>query len=177
MHFIRIKSISHPQWDEAWEIYKNSFPIFEQRTENDQIEVMKDDMFECRVYVKDNDVIGILFFWQYDIYRYIEHFAINPRLRGQNYGSEILNEFCKSDYTTFLEIDLPIDEVSINRLYFYERLGFKLNQFDHVHPPYRKGFDGHSLKILSFKKYLDNVEFETFNLFLAERVMKYSEHA
>lgn len=176
MHFIRLISTSHPQWEKAWDIYNNSFPIFEQRTKGDQIEAMKDDMFECRVYVKDNDVVGILFFWQYDIYRYIEHFAINPQLRGQNYGSEILMEFCNSNHTTFLEIDLPIDEVSINRLHFYERLGFKMNEFDHVHPPYRKGFDGHSLKVLSFNKYIDNIEFETFNLFLAERVMKYSEH-
>lgn len=177
MHFSQITSPTHPYWDTAWNIYQDSFPIFEQRTLKNQIEAMSDDMFNCRVYIKDNTVIGILFFWQYDTYRYIEHFAINPKLRGQNYGSEILSEFCKSKCTTFLEIDLPIDEVSINRLHFYERLGFKLNSFDHVHPPYRKEYEGHKLKILSFKGTIDKIELDTFNLFLEERVMKYSEHS
>lgn len=177
MHFVRITSTSHPNWEEAWYIYQNSFPIFEQRTLEHQIEAMKDDMFNCRVYIKEDIVVGILFFWQYDAYRYIEHFAINSQLRGQNYGSEILSEFSKSNCTTFLEIDLPIDEVSINRLHFYERLGFKMNGYNHVHPPYRKEYNGHKLKVLSFKKAIDNIEFDTFNLFLEERVMKYSEHS
>lgn len=81
----------------------------------------------------------------------------------------------KENPNTIIEIDEPVDEVSIKRLKFYSNLGFKLQQFNHIHPPYRKGFDGHSLKIMSFGRDLLDEEYNKFNDFLKYTVMKYSE--
>lgn len=81
----------------------------------------------------------------------------------------------KENPNTILEIDEPVDEVSIKRLNFYSNLGFKLQQFNHIHPPYRKEFDGHSLKIMSFGRDLLGEEYDKFDEFLKYTVMKYSE--
>ncbi|WP_328286197.1 N-acetyltransferase [Clostridium culturomicium] len=113
---------------------------------------------------------------KYAKYTYIEHLAISPNLRGKNYGSKILRDFCKDNKDTILEIDNPIDEISIKRLQFYSKTGFKLQDFEHIHPPYRQEYDGHYLKVLSFNRDLSKEEYEEFNTFLKTKVMKYSEN-
>ncbi|MGL5316183.1 MAG: GNAT family N-acetyltransferase, partial [Peptostreptococcaceae bacterium] len=94
----------------------------------------------------------------------------------KNYGSKILKEFCSVNKHTILEIDNPIDEISIKRLNFYSKIGFKLQKFEHIHPPYRHGYDGHNLKIMSYNRDLSEEEYEEFNIFLNTNVMIYSEN-
>ena len=175
MDFIRICSKENKYFDEAMKIYESSFPIFEQRTIKDQIDVLENNMYYCSVVCEDDKLIGLIFYWKYENYTYIEHLAIATNLRGQNYGSKILKAFCEESKNTILEIDNPVDEISIKRLNFYTKLGFKLQKFNHVHPPYRKEYEGHNLKMMSFGKDLSQEEYDKFNDFLKNEVMKYSK--
>ena len=176
MQLLRIYSITNKYFNDALKIYKNSFPEFEQRTLESQIEVLNHNQYYCCVILENNLLIGILFYWKYEDYNYIEHFAILSNLRGQNYGSNILKKFCENNSNTLLEIDPPIDDISIKRLNFYSNLGFKLQEFEHIHPPYRKNYTGHKLKMMSFNKDLSIDEYNNFNNFLKTTVMKYTEY-
>ncbi|WP_291564018.1 MULTISPECIES: GNAT family N-acetyltransferase [unclassified Clostridium] len=176
MEFVRINSSDNNYFDDVMNIYKVSFPIFEQRTIKDQMDVLKDDKYNCMAVCESNKLVGILLYWDLDNCKYIEHLAISPSIRGKNYGSRILKEFCENNETIVLEIDPPVDDISIKRLGFYSNLGFKLQEFEHIHPPYRKEYKGHKLKIMSFNKNLSEDEYNKFNVFLKERIMKYSEH-
>lgn len=176
MNFIRINSKEDKYFDDAMKIYQASFPIFEQRTLKKQIEALEDEMYYSTIICENNTLIGLIFYWKYGKYTYIEHLAISPSLRGKNYGSKILKAFCEDNKDTILEIDNPIDEISIKRLNFYSKIGFKLQDFEHIHPPYRQEYDGHNLKIMSFNRDLSKEEYEEFNAFLKTNVMKYSEN-
>ncbi|GAA0068169.1 MAG: GNAT family N-acetyltransferase [Clostridium perfringens] len=175
MEFIRINSKDDKYFNDAIKIYETSFPIFEQRTIKNQIEVLEDKDYHSTIICENNSLIGLLFYWKYGKYTYIEHLAISPNLRGKNYGSKILKTFCEDNKYTILEIDNPIDEISIKRLKFYSKIGFKLQNFEHIHPPYRNGYEGHNLKIMSFNRDLSKEEYDEFNVFLKTKVMKYSE--
>lgn len=35
---------------------------------------------------------------------------------------------------------------------FYYKLGFKIQNFEHLYPPYRKEYEGHSLRLMSYNK-------------------------
>lgn len=176
MEFVRINSSDNNYFDDVMNIYKVSFPIFEQRTIKDQMDVLKDDKYNCMAVCENNKLVGILLYWDLDNCKYIEHLAISPSIRGKNYGSRILKELCENNETIVLEIDPPVDDISIKRLGFYSNLGFKLQEFEHIHPPYRKEYKGHKLKIMSFNRNLSEDEYNKFNVFLKERIMKYSEH-
>lgn len=92
MDFIRLKNINDENWNKIWEIYEESFPKHELRNIKEQKEAMNDDEFFC-VYVKEEEtVVGIIFYWELEQFRYIEHFAVNPNLRGGGYGSKILEK-------------------------------------------------------------------------------------
>lgn len=68
-----------------------------------------------------------------------------------------------------------MDDVSIKRLNFYSKLGFKLQEFDHTHPSYRKDTPAHELKIMAYPNDITESEFNNFSNFLTNTVMKYSE--
>ena len=174
MNFIRLANTKHKYWDKAWQVYEISFPIFERRLIEDQIEAVRDERFKPMVIEESGQFIGLLFYWEWDNYRYIEHFAIDPVLRGKNYGSKAIRKLCEEDFTTLLEIDLPIDEIAKNRLRFYEKARFKMNNYTHYHPPYRKGYEGHELCVLSYKQGLSEQEYSRFKGFSQDEVMKYA---
>ncbi|ELC8442467.1 GNAT family N-acetyltransferase [Clostridium perfringens] len=174
MKFIRINS-NNECFNKAMEIYKVSFPIFEQRTMEDQIKALEDEDYHFNVIYDGDKMVGILLYWDMNGYKYIEHFAIDSSLRGKNYGSRVLKEFCKNNKNVILEIDPPIDEISIKRLNFYSKLGFKLQDFNHIHPSYRKECKSHSLKIMTFNENISKEDYDNFNNLLKKNVMKYSE--
>lgn len=162
-------------FNKAMEIYNGSFPIFERRTMDDQIKALEDENYHFEVIYDKEEIVGILLYWDMGRYKYIEHFAIDSKLRGKNYGSRMLKEFCDHNKNVILEIDPPIDEISIKRLNFYLKLGFKLQDFDYTHPSYRKGCKRHSLKIMTFNHNMLKEDYDTFNILLKRDVMKYSE--
>ena len=101
----------------------------------------------------------------------MEHFAIAPELRGGGVGARALAELCGQGIPVILEIDPPVDEISIRRQHFYERCGFAKNPFPHVHPPYRKGFRGHPLVVMSAPGVLPQETYDHFAGYLQNTVM------
>ena len=175
MEFIRLKDTQSQYWEALWHIYITSFPIYEQRTFKDQIEALKDERYHCIAICENDKVAGILLYWEIETYRYVEHLAIVSDLRGKQYGTNILNQFCNENERVILEIDPPIDEVSRKRLSFYQSAGFYLQEYAHIHPPYRAGYSGHSLKVLTSMASFNEEAYELFYNFLEQVIMKYAE--
>ena len=125
---------------------------------------------------RGDEFIGILFHWGADGYRYVEHLAVSPALRGQNMGSAALSAFCRKVGRVILEIDPPVDDISIRRLHFYERLGFVANPYRYIHPSFRKPFTPHRLVLMSYPGAITYEEARSFADFVREAVLRYSEH-
>jgi len=146
----------HPAWPLVWQIYGESFPRYEQRQSQHQPQKMRDPRYHCQIFYQDGLLLGFIFWWACGEQVYIEHLAINPALRGRNYGSRLLAEFCeRAGKTVILEIDPPEDEIAIRRLRFYQGLGFCLNDYAHLHP------------------LLEEEAYQRFNSMLVETVMEH----
>ena len=78
--------------------------------------------------------------------------------------------------TVILEIDPPVDDISIRRLHFYERLGFVANPYRYIHPSFRKPFTPHRLVLMSYPGAITYEEARSFADFVREAVLRYSEH-
>ena len=90
--------------------------------------------------------LGLLTTWHFEEFIYIEHFAIDPSLRSQGYGSEALKAFIKEQCKPIiLEAEPPTDELSIRRIHFYERSGFVLHDYPYMQPAYTE--DSHSVEL------------------------------
>lgn len=83
--------------------------------------------------------IGLVTYWDFGDFCYIEHLAIDPGQRNGGYGKKLLthlSELLKRPIV--LEVEPPTEEMAQRRINFYKRQGFVLWEKEYVQPPYRK---------------------------------------
>lgn len=171
MEFRRLTAAGGEAYQKALALYEGSFPLHEQREASSQRAILEEDAYHFDL-IFDGDIwAGILLYWDAGDFLYVEHFAILPQLRGRQYGQRALELLRAKGKTVILEIDPPVDDVSIRRRGFYERAGYTANPFAHVHPPYRAGFAGHPLVVMSCPQALTQAAYSAFARYLADVVM------
>ncbi len=170
MNIERITCTAHPLYQKAMELYSISFPAHEQREAHSQKHILTQDAYHFDVICDEGNYIGEILYWEVSGFFYIEHFCILPAMRNRHYGQKILNAYQSTPL--ILEIDPPVDEISIRRKRFYERCGFVENPYRHIHPPYHTENQGHELVIMSSPRMLEVNEYECFDHFLQDIVMK-----
>lgn len=163
MKQIRLKNISDNYFHEAWELYENAFPLEERRLLDAQASVMKKPNYHFNIMIDEKQLIGFLLWWDFETYRYIDHFATSELLRNKGFGKLILQKFMDSnDKLIVLEVDLPNSTINQRRIKFYERIGFKLNQHYYEVPPVKEGQSPLQLMLMSYPTLLSAKDIEQF---------------
>ena len=174
--FSRCRDASGPLMDTAMALYRRSFPAHELRLWPDQQAVMNDPLYHFDLCLLDGALAGLILYWDFGAYIYVEHFCAEPSMRGHGLGTLILAELAKKNKPIILEIDPPEDEISVRRQHFYQRLGFVANPYAYIHPSFRRPFHPHRLVLMSYPEALTYEEARGFADFIRERVLRYSEH-
>lgn len=95
--------------------------------------------------------VGFITVWDFDDFRYVEHFAILPEMRCHRYGARALETLLASDRRpVVLEVEMPEDELTTRRVGFYTRCGFAMLPDDYIQPPYRPGGASLPMKIMAW---------------------------
>ncbi|NDV47363.1 GNAT family N-acetyltransferase [Paludibacter sp. 221] len=136
--FQQITSSSDPLFDKMYHLYTHAFPAAERRSLGALESILNyEKRFEADVLMIDGYFVGFFTYWKFERFIYVEHFAVDPSLRGQNIGTEAMNAFLlKANLPVVLEVEMPEDPQSIRRISFYERLGFKVLQHSYAQPYY-----------------------------------------
>jgi ribosomal protein S18 acetylase RimI-like enzyme len=113
----------------------------------------------------ETESVGIIVFWVFESFLFIEHIAINEECRSKGYGTKAI-ELIKKEYNLpiILEAEFPETEIQKKRIRFYENSGFKINSYSYIQPSYHED-EGVPLQILSFPEALNK---EAFDLLLKE---------
>ena len=159
---IRFENVTEKTFPQVFEKMKAAFPYEERRDYLDQQECMNDERFKFLEIFDDAQAVGFTALWDLDGFLFIEHIAIDQDKRSGGYGSKTI-ELIKSTFNkpVILEAEAPETEQQIKRIRFYDRLGFKINDFPYEQPSYH-GDEGVPLKILSYPDLLSDKEFENF---------------
>ncbi len=174
-----INSCTHKLYKSFHDLYSVSFPVFEQRSAEQQEEAFRDERYKLLAFTDDDTFLGFISYWEFATYRYVEHFAVNAALRGKGHGSAMLMAFMQStSKVILLEIDPITDSVSAARLRFYKRCGFYEIPYPHKHPAYRSEYAPHHLTVLTSKREISKEEYGKFYKDLSGIVMKenYTEY-
>lgn len=174
MRLERMTTIHHPMYEAAMALYRESFPAHELREAPSQERIMGQDDYHFDLIYDGGTFVGLVLSWQTADFIYIEHFCILPRLRGRRYGQQALALALVQQLgkTVILEIDPPVDEISVRRKGFYERCGYRENPYAHVHPPYHRGNHGHELVIMTCPAAISAETYNAFAAYLKNTVMK-----
>lgn len=172
MNRIRLTDMMRPQYADFADLYARSFPVFEQRTEQQQKAAFASWRYHLDLYYKEEVFVGFIAYWEFDRYSYVEHFAVHETHRSLGYGTQLLRLFMsKQANQVVLEIDPVVDEKSDARWRFYQRCAMSKNAYPHIHPPYREAYPGHSLIVLSSGGPLDQEVYDLFCVDLINEVM------
>lgn len=171
MEFKRLTASGCEAYERAMELYRTSFPRHERRTRGAQTAALEREAYQFNLIYDEKVWAGILLCWETADFIYVEHFAVSSELRNKRYGQRALELLGSRGKPVILEIDPPTDEVSVRRKSFYERAGYRVNDFPHVHPPYREGYEGHRLVVMSSPAPLSAAEYGVFRDYLNKVVM------
>lgn len=150
MKSIHIQDETSPFFAEALEVYRASFPPNERRTLAGQTQLFHSPKYRLDAWVGKQHFIGIMAWWDFDEYRYVEHLAVHPDSRSGGYGAKLMHDWLSWDERpVYLEIEEPVDELTKRRRGFYQRLGFVQNPGRHLQPPYDGKGDGVPMVVLS----------------------------
>ncbi len=87
MEHIPIIAPGDPGFDWLYDLYMQSFPVHEQRLRERQEGVLGHPEYHCDLLCQGETRVGLLMWWAGPGFRYVEHFAIAPQLRGQSWAA------------------------------------------------------------------------------------------
>ena len=102
MIFERIGA-SHPLFEASFTLYEASFPPNERRTREDHLRALQDEDFFPLGAVEDGKLLADVFLWETEDFYYLEHFAVQPSLRGHGTGSTLLRQLLQREKPLILE--------------------------------------------------------------------------
>ena len=126
-----------------------AFPPEEYRDfEELRVLTQDDPRFRNHAILDRGEPVGVLSYWDFGRFHYVEHFAVCPGMRNRGYGRKVLGMLRSRLHTpVVLEVERPDSELAARRIAFYRRNGFTLWESDYVQPPYRPGGDApHGLR-------------------------------
>lgn len=171
MRFERLRTTESPEYPEAMELYKLSFPFHEQREAASQARIMGHEEYQFNRIKQKDEWVGLMLCWETEDFVYVEHFCILPAMRNKGYGEKALRLLTRRGKPVILEIDPPVDEISMRRKGFYERAEFNPNRWEHEHPAYHAGFSAHRLVVMSYPDVLSGEQYQEFARYLKAVVM------
>ncbi|MCM1150987.1 MAG: GNAT family N-acetyltransferase [Alistipes sp.] len=117
------------------------------------------EIFRNNLICHDEMPVGLLSYWIFDRFHYVEHFAVSPEFRNDGYGARALKRLlCDLQRPVVLEVEAPDDDLSRRRIGFYQRQGFVLWEREYRQPPYRPHGDWLPMHLMVYGN-LDESEF------------------
>jgi ribosomal protein S18 acetylase RimI-like enzyme len=158
------------------QIYEKSFPDDERREWNQLIDILDDNRFTINGIYFQQQLIGIITFWNLDGFRFIEHFAIRNTEQGKGYGTQVIKKLTAEILVpVILEVEEPFTDVAKKRIAFYERLNFRISEQEYYQPPYSVGKNRVKMLLMSYPEKLDPNKFTTIKNKIYQTVYSHNE--
>lgn len=158
---VQIRSHNDASLPFIQQLYDSAFPRHERRDWAQVVLLLQQVAMELLLIRDGEQQVGFVIRWQLGPAQYIEHFAVDPLLRGRQYGSRVVQQLlAASPGQLILEVEPPTDEASLRRIGFYEKQGFMLSPFSYYQPPYRRQEPPVPMRLMSVPAILHEAEMD-----------------
>ena len=117
-----LELLDKKDFDEVYAIMEASFPETEIRPREEQYALFDDRAYRILVRREEGNTAGFFAVWDFPEVLYIEHFAVDGRLRGGGIGAAMIGELkALSDKPICLEVEPPENETAKRRIRWWRR--------------------------------------------------------
>ncbi len=165
-------------FDEMFSLIERSFPPDERRRKEEHFAEFDSPVFRSLCLCGEK-LLGFFNFWDFSDFVYLEHFAVDPELRGKGIGSGILKKVLDihCGRRAVLEAEPPeLNEIAFRRIGFYKRLGFFQNPMEYWQPPITANEPPVRLSLLSTPVLLTESEYSSIRGTIYREVYKVPEN-
>lgn len=167
----KFNKMTNDEFDSFFNILAKSLPKNEMRDYQGQKTLLEHLNYKPLVFKENSEILAIMGTWEFKDFIFIEHLAVDPKLRGRGLGQTLLSKYLYDcNKKVFLEVEPPECTVSKKRVRFYERLNFKLNNFNYLQPPLNINDEPFELKIMSFNESIEEKEFDRYKNIIYKEV-------
>ncbi len=162
------------QFDEVYQLFEEAFIPAELRPYDRMKDLFSKNEFKIYILKEKVKIIGAMIAWEFDDYIYLENFAVDSSLRGNGIGGTIL-EYMKKVYhnkTIVLEVEEPVDDLTLRRIEFYKRHQWVLNDYHFIQPLLRENVDDVHLMLMSYPCVLNHQQCDKIKDELTRKVYK-----
>lgn len=157
-----LKKLNRSDYDIVYALLAESFPREERRSREGQERLLDNPKYQ--IYVPGGDADGTVSafaaVWDFEDFRYLEHFAVDPALRGGGIGSDMLKDLTDHGKRRIcLEVEPPDTKMAKCRIAFYKRNGFFLNPYSYMQPSLGEGRPAIPLYIMTSGSVAEETEF------------------
>jgi ribosomal protein S18 acetylase RimI-like enzyme len=171
MEFIKLENSDSHEFIEAWKIYESSFSSDERRTFDLQKKLIGNKHYTFFSVLKDKARVAIIAQWDFEDFLFIEHLAVKNDMRCKGIGAELLKEYlAKNKEKIVLEVERSDTEIASKRIKFYEKIGFKLNNFDYIQPLYGRDKNPVPMFLMTYPEKITDSEFTSIRKILRKVV-------
>ena len=174
MQYLPVTTIDNPYLPFIKDLYHDAFPQKERRDWK-QLLSMIGPAGEMKVQVvTDQDkAIGLIIFWVFDDWCFIEHLAVDPSHRGMKYGERIMSSFTHK-MKILLEVEPPVSDDAIRRIRFYEKLGLCVLPLKYRQPSYRESGIFYEMELMSNHPENEMEQFEAVLSAVLQKVYRFT---
>lgn len=136
LNLTRISSLEESLFQSADQLLKASFIPEEYREYTP--ELMLNPVFFMHAVFSGERFVGVITSWEFPDFVFLEHLVTDPELRGQNIGARVIQALLalRPSKRHIGEIQRPETDIATRRMGFFKRLGFQINPYDYIQPPY-----------------------------------------
>jgi len=154
--------------EQIYDLMEKSFPLDEYRTYEEQKSLFSRKEYNVYGLVnrshrgEKGGLQAFIALWEFEEFSFIEHFAVHPACRNTGMGAEILQKVLPGlSGPVCLEVELPQNELAVRRIGFYQRNGFRLNDYPYQQPSISKGRNPIPLSIMTWERSITEEQFRT----------------
>ncbi len=131
-------------------LYAEAFPPAERRdTEQVKHLIENQSNMYFNAIEEDGELYGLIVYWDFDLFRYLEHFAIFPEKRNRKTGKQVLDYIAQQLKAPFIfEVEPAVNEIATKRINYYRRNGYEILEKEYIQPSYRQDCESIPLWIM-----------------------------
>ena len=171
----RFQDADTSEYNSMEKLLTSAFPKEEYRDLQEMRALTKSkNAFHNNLIYDGDTFIGMITYWDFGRFCYIEHFATLPDMRNRGYGRAILEKMKDMlRRPIVLEVELPTEVMAQRRIRFYERQGFVLWKHGYMQPPYRPGDTCLPMRLMASGDLDEEKDFEVIEKTIHREVYDY----